>query len=120
SSETPTARSSTSCRTSSDARRRGRRRPPTNLTEGGGLGCCCDRPLRAQVSGDWRLVLSCARVARTCREGAGTRAVSPDRDRFPTRPVSAVSRPLDGSFAVQPLGVSRFVGQNGQETKPTV
>src|SRR4051812_42704982 len=60
-------------------------------------------------------------VARTCREGAGNPGLlAQTRTSFPTRPVSAVSGPADGSFERQPEGVSRFESQTDPETKPTV
>jgi len=60
-------------------------------------------------------------LARTCREGAGNPGLfAQTRNPFPTRPVSAVSRPVDESFARQRRCVSRFVGQTDPETNPTV
>ena len=60
-------------------------------------------------------------LARTCREGAGNPGLlAQTRNPFPTRPVSAVSGPADGSFERQPEGVSRFESQTDPETKPTV
>ena len=50
----------------------------------------------------------------------GTGPVGASPEPFPTRPVSAVSKPADGSFEGQPNGVSRFESQTDPETEPTV
>jgi hypothetical protein len=60
-------------------------------------------------------------VARTCREGDQEPPdLFPQAGPAPTRPVSAIPEPTDGSFEGQPGGVSRFESQTDPGTQPTI